>query len=456
MFDNLTKRLHTVFRNIAGYGKITEKNMSHALHEIRKALLEADVNYKIVKDFIESIRQKALGKGLYKKVTPTQMLIKIVHDELVEILGSKNSSLNLNAIPSVIMLMGLHGSGKTTTCAKLAKFLSENSKTPLLVALDIERPAAVNQLKVLGEKLSIPVFEPGSMQNVIKMCIRAKEKAIKDGQDVIILDTAGRWHVEKDLVDELAEVKRKIQPQETIFVVDSTTGQDAANIAREFNERIGLDGVILTKVDGDSRGGAALSVKAVTGCPIKFIGVGEHLKDLEEFYPDRIASRILGMGDIITLVEKIEKTVREEEKHKEDATRKKIKKHDINLEDFLKSIKQIRKIAPMADLLKMMPMGGVLGGSSGKADKELKRIEAIINSMTKEERKHPEILDGSRRKRIAAGSGTTPHDINILLSRFEKMKKSMKKTKDQFGPKGFQMPKGFKMPKGRFPFPPRF
>lgn len=452
MFDNLTKRLHDIFRNIAGYGKITEKNMTEALHKLRTSLLEADVNYKVVKDLIEAIKQKAIGRELYKKVTPTQMLLKIVYDELTTILGAETEGLNLGGSPSIIMLVGLHGCGKTTTCAKLAKFLVDNGRKPLLVALDIQRPAAVTQLQTLGTQLDVPVFEPGSLQNLKKICARAASSARKNGQDVILFDTAGRWHIENDLINELVEIKAKFQPQETILVVDSTTGQDAVNIAKEFNKQVGLDGVILTKVDGDSRGGAALSVKSVTGKPIKFIGVGEHLRDLEEFRPSRIASRILGMGDILTLVEKIEKAAREEEERKEE--KKKQKKHELDLAGFLKSIKQIRKIAPMAELMKMMPMGGMLGGQSMKADKELKRIEAIISSMTPQERRHPEILDGSRRKRIASGSGTTPHDINLLLTRFEKMKKSMKNVQKGISPKGMKMPKGFRMPKGPFPFPP--
>jgi len=446
MFDSLTEKLHKIFRNIAGYGKLTEKNMSDALRDIRASLLAADVNYKVVKEFIENVRQKALGKEIYKKVSPSQMLVKVVYDELVNILGRDSTGLNLSAMPSIIMLVGLHGCGKTTTCAKLGKFLKDSGKKPFLVPLDIQRPAAIMQLQMLGKQSEIDVFDSTGFKNTRKICAKAMDIAKKEGYDVLVLDTAGRLHIEKDQISELEDLKRRFHPHETILTIDSTTGQDAVNIAQGFNQQVGVNGIILTKVDADSRGGAALSVKAVTGKPIKFIGTGEHFKDMEPFHPDRIASQILGMGDIVTFIEKIEKAAREEKKHEKE--KKKSKKHELDLQDFLKSITQIKKIAPMGNLLKMMPMGGILGGSHAGADKELSRIEAIINSMTLRERRHPEVLDGSRRKRIASGSGTTAHEVNLLLSRFEKMKKSMRNMQ-----KGMGM-KGFNMPKGRFPFPP--
>lgn len=448
MFENLTKRLHTIFQNIAGCARLTEKNIEESLRQIRTSLLEADVNYKVVIDFIDKIRQKAIGQRILSSITPTQMFVKIVYDELVGLLGRERFGLDLTSEPSIIMTVGLYGSGKTTTCGKLAKVLISQGKKPLLVALDTQRPAAVLQVEMLGNELGVDVVKPEKLKNVIKICEYAISYAKKNSKDVIILDTAGRWHIENDLISELVNLKNHFSPQEILLIVDSTMGQDAVNMAREFNEKLELSGFILTKIDGDSRGGAAVSIKAITGKPIKFIGVGEHLGDLEEFYPERIASRILGMGDILTLVEKIEKAAREEEKRKEEQLKK--KRQELNLDDFLKSIRQIRKIAPLAELLKMMPMGSMFGGAGGKPDKELKRIEAIISSMTLEERRNPEILDGSRRKRIALGSGTTPHEINLLLQRFEKMKDSMKKMQKHIGPGGIQMPKK------PFPFPPRF
>ena len=453
MFDNLTSKLHSVFRDLAGYGKLSEKNMEQALRQIRTSLLEADVNYKVVKRFIDDVRKKAIGKKVFKTVTPTQMLVKIVRDELVTILGEETREISFSEVPTVIMLVGLHGSGKTTTCAKLAKQLKDKGKKPLLVAMDIERPAAVQQLQKLGEQVQLPVFEPGKLKDVVKICNQAIKKARKESYDVLLLDTAGRWHVEEDMISQLVDLKEKFNPQEILLVIDATLGQDSVNVANEFNKRLSLSGLILTKIDGDSRGGAALSAKMVTGCPIRFIGTGEHLKDLEPFYPDRLASRILGLGDIITLVEKLEKVAKEEEKLK--GAKKKVKKQELDLADFLKSIKQIKKIGPMREMMKMMPMGGMLGGGL-KADKDLSRIEAIICSMTPKERKHPEILDGSRRKRIADGSGTTVHEINLLIQRFEKMKKSMKKMQKQFGSGGLGGPGGLRMPQmGKFPFPPK-
>lgn len=450
MFENLTKRLHAIFQNIAGSSKLTEKNIEDSLRQIRTSLLEADVNYKIVIDFIEKIKQKAVGQRLLSSITPAQMLIKIVYDELVNMLGTKKEGLSLDSDPSVIMMVGLHGSGKTTTCGKLAKYLKDAGKNPVLAALDIERPAAVEQLEVLARELAVDVCKPGKLKDAVKICNEAISYSKKNKKDVVILDTAGRWHIENDLVNELIALKRRFNPQEVLFIVDSTIGQDAVNVAKEFNEKLGLTGFILTKTDGDSRGGAAVSIRIATGRQIKFIGTGEHLGDLEEFYPERIASRILGMGDILTLVEKIEKAAKEEEKRKEEQLKK--KRQELNLDDFLKSIRQIRKIAPLADMLKMLPVGSIFGGAGAKPDKELKRIEAIISSMTLDERKDPFVLDGSRRKRIALGSGTTPHDVNLLIERFNKMKESMKKMQKNVGPGGLG---GINMPKKPFPFPPR-
>lgn len=441
MFENLTKRLHAIFQNIAGSARLTEKNIEDSLRQIRASLLEADVNYKVVIDFVERIRQKAIGQKLLSSITPAQMLIKIVYEELVDILGKEKTGLDLSSEPSIIMMVGLHGSGKTTTCGKLAKMLVDLGKKPILVALDTQRPAAREQLQMLGDELGVEVCRSFRAEDAIS-------QARKDGRDVIIMDTAGRWHIENDLINELIDLKKRYEPKEIILVVDSTIGQDAVNIAKEFNDKLGLTGFILTKVDGDSRGGAAVSIRQVTGKPIKFIGVGEHLGDLEEFYPERIASRILGMGDILTLVEKIEKATREEEKRRAEELKK--KRAELNLEDFLRSIRQIRRIAPLAEMLKMLPMGSIFGGSGARPDKELKRIEAIISSMTPQERRNPEILDGSRKKRIAMGSGTTPHEVNLLIERFNRMKETMKKMQKQIGPSGIQMPRK------PFPFPPRF
>lgn len=457
MFDNLTKRFHEIFKAIAGNARLTEKNMEDSMHQIRTSLLEADVNYKVVMDFIRDVRQKATGQKVLTSVTPSQTLIKIVYDEMVSVLGNEKAALKLTGEPAVVMMVGLHGCGKTTSCGKLAKLFFEMGKKPLLAALDIQRPAAVEQLKVLGKELNVEVFSMDKTNDVNKICKEAISYARKNNFNVVILDTSGRWHIEEDLVSELTAIKKNFNPQEIILVVDSTVGQDAVNMAKLFNEKLDITGFILTKVDGDSRGGAAVSIRAVTGKPIKFIGNGEHLGDIQEFYPDRIASRILGMGDIMTLVEKVEKAAKEEEKQKEE--QKKKKKQDITLDDFLKSIRQIRKIAPLADMLKMLPAGSMFGGMGAKPDKELKRIEAIISSMTLEERGDPDILDGSRRKRIASGSGTTPHEVNILLQRFEKMKESMKKMQKQMGPGGMPMPGGMggiKMPKKPFLFPPRW
>ena len=455
MFDNLTKRFHALFRNIAGYGRLSEKNMEDSFRRIRTSLLEADVNYKVVVDFIARVRNQAKGRRVISSITPAQMLIKIVYDELVELLGKDSVGLDLAGVPSIIMIAGLHGSGKTTSCAKLAQRFLEMEKKPLLVALDMQRPAAVEQLEMLGNQLGVEVFTPGKNKNAVNVCEQAVRQAKKSSADVIILDTAGRWHIEDDLVKELEVIKQRFSPREILLAVDATTGQDAVNIAGQFNDRLGISGYILTKADGDSRGGAAVSIRAVTGKPIKFIGVGERPADLQEFYPERIASRILGMGDILTLVERIEKITRKEEKEKK--ARQKKKKQDLNLEDFLKSIKQIRKIAPLAEMMKMMPMGNVLGGMGKRPDRELKKIEAIISSMTIEERRNPDILDGSRRKRVAEGSGTTPHDINLLIQRFAKMKKSMKKMQKNQGIGGLgQLGKMGKLQMPRKPFPPRW
>jgi len=456
MFDNLTKRFHNLFRNIAGYGRLSEKNMEDSFRRIRTSLLEADVNYKVVIDFIARVRSQAKGRKVLNSITPAQMLIKIVYDELTALLGGGGAGLDFSGNPAIIMIAGLHGSGKTTSCAKLARRFLEMEKKPLLAALDMQRPAAVEQLEMLGKQMGVEVCKPGKSRNMVSACEQAVKQAKKSSADVVILDTAGRWHIEEDLVKELEVIKKRFAPGEILLTVDATTGQDAVNIAGQFNDRLDITGYILTKVDGDSRGGAAVSIRAVTGKPIKFMGVGERPADLQEFFPDRIASRILGMGDILTLVEKIEKVTSQEEKDKK--ARQKKKKQDINLEDFLKSIKQIRKIAPLADMMKMLPVGGALSGMGKRPDREMKKIEAIISSMTTEERRNPDILDGSRRKRVAEGSGSTAHDINLLIQRFAKMKKSMKKMQNNMGPGGQlgQLGKMGKLKIPRRPFPPRW
>jgi len=421
MFESLLKSLGPIFQRLRGHGTITEANTREAVRDIRTALLEADVNYQVVRDFTQRVLERALGQEVTRSVSPGQQIVKIFYDELVKLMGPVDHSIPFREHGvTAIMLVGLQGSGKTTTAAKLAKRLVSLGRRPLLVAADVRRPAAVEQLRILGEQLRVPVYAEAEGR-APKICQRAMQYAAENGLDVAILDTAGRLHVDADLMAELREIAAAVQPQQTYFVCDAMTGQDAVNSAREFNQQLPLDGIILTKLDGDARGGAALSIKAVTGKPIKFIGVGEHLDRLEDFIPERMASRILGMGDVVTLVEKAQAAV-EAEKARE--LERKIRHATLTLEDFRDQLQQVKRMGPIKDILALMP--GMSDVDLSGAEDELPRIEAIICSMTPEERADPDIIDGSRRRRIAAGSGTDPRDVNQLLKQFRQMKKVLK------------------------------
>lgn len=445
-FEGLSDRLQDILKKIRGKGKITEEDVKVAMREVRMALLEADVNFKVVKDFTNKVRERAIGKEVLQSLTPGQQIVKIVHDEMTQLMGGSESKLQMSTRPpTVIMAVGLQGAGKTTTVAKLAKTLIKSGRRPLLAACDIYRPAAIKQLQVLGEQVGVPVFSMGQ-GDPVNIAKGAVEYSKTNNRDVIILDTAGRLHINEELMDELLQLKAAVNPEEILLVVDAMTGQDAVNIAESFNEKLGLTGIILTKLDGDTRGGAALSVKAVTGCPIKFVGVGEKIDALETFYPDRMASRILGMGDILSLVEKAQANF-DEKKAKE--MQQKIRSQEFTLEDFLDQMQQVKSMGPLEDLLGMIPgMGKQLKGMKGEIDeKELLHVEAIIKSMTMAERRDPAILNGSRKKRIARGSGTRVQEVNRLLKQFEETKKMMKQLTDMTGKKG---KKG--MPSIKFPF----
>lgn len=423
MFEELTIKFESIFKKLTGRGKLTESNIQDALKEVRRALLEADVNYKVVKDFIESIKVKALGEKVLSSITPGQQFVKIVYDELTSLLGSKSQEVKFSSIPPTVwMLVGLQGSGKTTACGKLAKFYRKKGRRPLLVAADVQRPAAVEQLKILGKNIDIPVFS--SNQNPVKICEDSVEEAKDKGFDLMIIDTAGRLHIDEHLMDELRQIKKKVEPEEVLLITDAMTGQDAVNIASSFEEKVGLDGIFLTKLDGDARGGAALSIKAVCGKPIKFIGVGEKLDALELFYPDRMASRILGMGDVISLVEKAQEAISLEEAEKLE---KKLRKESLTLDDFYQQLQQIKKMGSLDSILGMIPGLGAkaLKGLSFD-EKALTKVEAMINSMTKDERRKPQIIDGSRKKRIALGSGAKIQEVNNLLKQFFMMQKMVK------------------------------
>ena len=423
-FEGLSSRLQEITRKIRGKARITESDLKEMLREVKLALLEADVNYKIVKDFVASINEKALGQDVLKSLTPGQQVIKIVKDELVELLGGEDSKINfVPNPPTIIMLVGLQGSGKTTTAGKLANLIRKQGKNPLLVACDVYRPAAIKQLQVVGKQLNVPVYANEQTKDVVAIAKQAMNVAISKLNDVIILDTAGRLHIDEELMQELKNVKQGVKPHEILLVVDSMTGQDAVNVAESFNSNLGIDGVILTKLDGDTRGGAALSVKKVTGKPIKFAATGEKLSDIEEFHPERMASRILGMGDILSVIEKAEEAFDEEEALKME---QKIKKQKFDLEDYLAQMKQMKKMGSFSSILKMIPGMGNLKNIKID-DKEFDKIEAIIYSMTLQERRNPKILNGSRRLRIAKGSGTTVQDINKFMNSFEMTQQMMKK-----------------------------
>jgi signal recognition particle subunit SRP54 len=437
MFENLSSKLDAVFKRLKGHGKLTEQNIKEALKEVRIALLEADVNFKVVKDFIQSVEQRAVGQEVMASLTPAQQLIKIVKDELTSLMGDGEQKIHLSGTPPVpIMLVGLHGCGKTTTAAKLARYFKERKKRPYLIPADVYRPAAIEQLQKLGEELKVDFYRPDASQTPLDICQKGRDLGLKGGYDLILIDTAGRLHIDEALMLELREIKRNVDPKEVLLVADAMTGQDAVNIAKSFNERLGVDGIILTKMDGDARGGAALSIKSVTQKPIKFIGVGEKLDALEVFHPDRMASRILGMGDVLTLIEKAE-AVFDEKKAKE--LEKKIRKDSFTLEDFRDQLQQVRKMGSLESILGMIPglskqMKGM--GSVDFDEKELVRVEAIINSMTSRERINHLIINGSRRLRIARGSGTSVQEVNQLLKRYAQARKMMKQF-SKIGEKGF-------------------
>lgn len=434
MFENLSDRLQDVVHKIKGYGKITEENISEMMREIRLSLLEADVNYKVVKEFTNNVKEKALGEEVNKSLNPGELFVKIVKDELTELLGGANTPLNISGNPATLMLVGLQGSGKTTTIGKLANYLRKNNKKkPLLVACDVYRPAAIDQLKQIGKELNIEVYSEGK-GNPVEISKNAIKYAKDNGYDYVLIDTAGRLQIDESLMDELDNIQKEVNPDETILVIDSMMGQDAINVINGFNDKIKLSGVILTKLDGDTRGGVALSVKHLTNLPIKFIGVSEKMDGLTPFYPERMASRILGMGDILSIVEQVQSEIDEKEAEK---TAKKMMKGNFDLEDFLNQLNQIKKLGPLENLLKLLPGAKKMGLNNVNIDpKIMKRTEAIVLSMTLEERRDPSILKASRKKRIADGSGTTVTDVNKLLNQFEEMKKMMK----MMGNGNFKMP----------------
>ncbi len=432
-FEGLSSKLQEFTRKLRGKSRITESDLKEMLREVKLALLEADVNYKIVKEFTATIQEKALGQDVLKSLTPGQQVIKIVKDELVELLGGTESKINFTPNPpTVIMLVGLQGSGKTTTAGKLANLLRKQGKKPLLVACDVYRPAAIKQLQVVGNQLNIPVYANESTKDVVQIAKQAYNTAISKLNDVIILDTAGRLHIDEELMQELKNVKQSLRPHEILLVVDSMTGQDAVNVATTFNENVGIDGVVLTKLDGDTRGGAALSVKKVTGRPIKFAATGEKLSDIEEFHPERMASRILGMGDVLSIIEKAEEAFDADEVEKLE---KQLRKGEFDLNDYLAQLKQIKKMGSFSSILKMIPGMGKFKDLKVD-DKEFTRIEAIICSMTDKERRNPKLLNGSRRIRIAKGSGTSVQQINQFMKSFEVTQKMMKQVKTEKGMKG--------------------
>ncbi len=429
-FEGLSSRLQEITRKIRGKARITESDLKEMLREVKLALLEADVNYKIVKEFISSIQEKALGQDVMKSLTPGQQVIKIVKDEMVELLGGTESKINFTSNPpTVIMLVGLQGSGKTTTAGKLANLLRKQGKKPLLVACDVYRPAAIKQLQVVGAQLNIPVYSNETTKDVVRIAKQGIETAISKLNDVVILDTAGRLHIDDELMQELKNVKTSVRPYEILLVVDSMTGQDAVNIAQSFNEAVGIDGVVLTKLDGDTRGGAALSVKKVTGKPIKFAATGEKLSDIEVFNPERMTSRILGMGDVLSIIEKAEEAISQEDAEKLE---KQLRKDELDLDDYLAQIRQVKKMGSLSSILKMLPGMNKIKDLNID-DKEFDKVEAIICSMTPQEKRNTKLLNGSRRMRIAKGSGTTVQDVNKFMKSFEMTQKMMKQMKSNKG-----------------------
>ncbi|HCT65317.1 MAG TPA: signal recognition particle protein [Lachnospiraceae bacterium] len=442
-FENLSNKLQEVFKQLKGKGKLTESDVKAAMREVKIALLEADVNFKIVKQFVNKVTERAVGIEVMDSLTPGQHVIKIVNEELVDLMGSTQSKLTFAAKPpTVYMMVGLQGAGKTTSSGKLAGLLKKEGRNPLLVACDVYRPAAIKQLQVVGKNYNIPVFEMGDKLSPVEISKKALEYAAQNKNDVILIDTAGRLHINEELMDELKNIKAEVRPQEILLVVDAMTGQDAVTVAESFDGQLGVDGIIMTKLDGDARGGAALSVRSVTNKPIKYIGMGEKMEDLEPFYPDRMASRILGMGDVLSLIEKAQMNIDEKESAELE---KKLRENDFTLDDFLSQMQQIKKMGPLKDLLGMIPgMSQINMDALNNVDteKEMKHLEAIIQSMTKDERNNPSLLNGPRKKRIANGSGRTIAEVNRLLKQFEDMKKMMK-----------QMSSMTKGKKGKFKFP---
>ena len=450
-FDSLTEKLQNVFKNLRGKGKLTEDDVKEALREVKMALLEADVNFKVVKKFIKDVQERSIGQDVMNGLNPGQMVIKIVNEELINLMGSETTEIKLQpgSAKTVIMMAGLQGAGKTTTTAKLAGKFKLKGKKPLLVACDVYRPAAIKQLQINGEKQGVDVFTMGENQKPANIAKAALEHAAKNGHNLIILDTAGRLHVDEDMMAELQEIKDTVEVHQTILVVDAMTGQDAVNVADSFNKKIGIDGVIVTKLDGDTRGGAALSIKAVTGCPILYVGMGERLSDLEQFYPDRMASRILGMGDVLSLIEKASAEIDEEDARKMS---EKIKKAQFDFDDYLESMKQMKKMGGLGSIMGMLPGLGAMGGKNSKmpdidtdaAEQKMAKIEAIIYSMTPAERRNPDLLNPSRKHRIAKGAGVDIAEVNRTVKQFDQMRKMMKQMPGMMGGKGkkgrFRMP----------------
>ena len=446
MFDSLTSKLQNAFKNLRGLGKISESNVSEALREVRMALLEADVNFKVARDFIERVQAKSLGAEVIASVQPGQQIIKIVSDELVALLGSQNAGLQLDGNPSCLMLVGLHGAGKTTSAGKLAKLLKKQGRSPLLVAADVYRPAAMDQLETLGKQVEVPVFIKRGETDVLKIAREAQAFATTNGNNVIIFDTAGRLQIDEPLVQELVRLRDLVKPQEILLVLDAATGQEAVNVATHFDQALQITGSILTKLDGDARGGAALSLKAVTGKAIKFAGVGEKLEDFEPFHPERMASRILGMGDVVSLVEKAAEAVTEDEAKRME---EKMRKGEFSLEDFLEQLRAMKKLGSLESIVKMLPGGGeaLKQMDVNKQEKEFKRMEGMVCAMTLKERRNPVILNASRRRRIAAGSGVTVTELNTMLNKFfqmQQMMKKMGKMSKMMGKMGGAMPGMFR------------
>jgi signal recognition particle subunit SRP54 len=439
MFENLSDKLESTFKKLRGHGKLTEKNIDEGLREVRMALLEADVHFRVVKGFIEDIRARALGQEVMASLTPAQQVVKIVNEELAQLMGAQHEALSLSGTPpAAVMLVGLQGSGKTTTAGKLAVHLRKKGRRPLLVPADVYRPAAIDQLMRVAEQVGVPVYPSTPDQDPVQICLEAKADAFRQGCDTLVLDTAGRLHIDQELMAELGRIKEALRPSDILLVADAMTGQDAVNIAKSFNDQLDIGGVVLTKMDGDARGGAALSIRSITGKPIKFIGVGEKLSALEPFHPDRMASSILGMGDVLSLIEKAQEVVDQKQAAELE---KKLRKSQFTLDDFKDQLVQVRKMGSLSDILKMVPGMGKIKHMKNLEidDREIVRVEAIINSMTPGERRQHGLINGSRRKRIALGSGTRIQDVNTLLKNYTQMLKMLKKL-NQGGPRRGMLP----------------